>query len=51
MDNVQKICHFNNTPSSQTFRRKEILREFLLLIIKAKALPLHAMVALGGEKV
>lgn len=20
MDNVQKVCHFNKTPSSQTFR-------------------------------
>jgi hypothetical protein len=20
MDNVQQVCHFNNTPSSQTFR-------------------------------
>jgi hypothetical protein len=20
MDNIQKVCHFNNTPSSQTFR-------------------------------
>jgi hypothetical protein len=30
MDNVQKVCHFNNTPLSQTFR---IYHQFVVEIL------------------
>jgi hypothetical protein len=28
MDNVQQVCHFNNTPSSQTFRSVLLFGEY-----------------------